>query len=234
MNGEPWLPEQVAILIDKYPTCLKVEDLLEGVGHTLRSTYTKAGALGLKREVNDGHKNLKGGETTRFKKGQTPHNKGTKGLMKANSGSFKKGQVPKTTKFFGAPYLVKRKRRRGKEGFELFWALQELGTNKRVVYTRKLWKDTYGDIPPNHVVVFKHGVVVDRVPTLEDLELITRRENLNRNSGIFDVTEKYIKDKLRRRGIEEASPALVDMLKNTIKVDRLIKEIENEKSTKID
>lgn len=43
--------------------------------------------------------NLKSGvNSSWFKKGLVPYNKGTKGLKKANSGSFKKGNIPRNTK----------------------------------------------------------------------------------------------------------------------------------------
>ena len=47
--------------------------------------------------------NLKSGvNSSRFKKGHIPYNKGTQGLKKANSGSFKKGQLPANIKDIGS------------------------------------------------------------------------------------------------------------------------------------
>ncbi len=179
MAGVRWTKKQVEKLKELYPICYKVEDLIGIFERSERSIYHKAHELGLKRNSNIGNENLVlYGEKNRFKKGQTPWNKNTKGIcIGGKETQFKKGHIPKNTKHFGKPYLVERNNRA-----EKFWVIQELGSNKRLVYSRYLWEKEKGKIPKGHLVYYLNGVNEMTPPTIKDFGLISRSENMDRNT----------------------------------------------------
>lgn len=83
---------------------------------------------------------------------------------------FKKGQLPYNTKYDGCITVRS-------DGYKYI----RLAMNKWVLYHRYVWEQAYGPIPPGMILVFK-----DRNPLncdLGNLELITRSENLRRNSN---------------------------------------------------
>jgi hypothetical protein len=110
-------------------------------------------------------------ELSKFKKGQTPHNKGTKGVSKRNVTSFASGHTPHNTKFDGAVSI------RQKKGDKPYKYIRIDGVWK--LLHRHLWEQAHGPIPANHLVSFKDG---DSMRCeLDNLELITKAENAKRN-----------------------------------------------------
>lgn len=70
-----------------------------------------------------------------------------------------------------------------------------------VTVQRIVWEAANGPIPPGHVVVFKDGRVrtVEAEITLDKLELISRAENMRRNSYLTRYP-KEVADLIRLRG----------------------------------
>ena len=215
-----WTDEQISLLKEYYPTCDRVEDIVNIIGMTVSQMYTKAYILKLKRESNVGHKNFLKGGATRFKKGNVPYNKGIKGLTGANKTSFKRGNTPHNTKHFGKPYLHKRTRKNGY--IERVWLIQPLGTCKRQVYTRYLWEQENGKLPKGSIITFKDGFIEDRLPVLNDLKLIDRAKNLNNNTGVIDCTEEYARRMLK---IPDAPKELVKLKQQQLKLNRKVNEV---------
>ena len=118
------------------------------------------------------------GAAFRFKKGQAPANKGLRrpgwsaGRMKSTW--FPKGHRGSRTMAIGSTRLC--------DGY-VYRKVSEIPG----VWTRNwklehylVWEAAHGPVPPGHAVVFKDR---DRMNTaLENLELITRRDNMLRNS----------------------------------------------------
>jgi hypothetical protein len=121
------------------------------------------------------------GKAHQFKKGHKSWNKdkSPKDYMPAESydkikpTQFKKGGLPPNTKHDGAISL-----RHDKTGVKYYYI--RIAKAKWVLLHQKIYQDAYGPIPKNHIIVFK-----DRNPlnvTLDNLECITREENMHRNS----------------------------------------------------
>lgn len=130
-----------------------------------------------------------------FKKGHVPHNKGkplTEEVRRKVSRTwFKKGNVPPKTKT--DLYVSARYHRRDKR-----WYLYiREGLGKWELLHRHMYKKFVGEIPQNYVVAFKDGDSLNCITS--NLELITRQENMQRNS-ITNYPEE-IKDIIRIKGV---------------------------------
>lgn len=134
-------------------------------------------------------------QQSRIKPGTVPLNKGKKMSeevrRKVSRTWFKKGGVPHNTKtdlYVSARYHKKDKR----------WYLyirEKLG--KWELLHRHLYKKFVGEIPKNYVVAFKDGDSLNCITS--NLELITRQENMQRNS-----VQRYpeeLKDIIRTKGV---------------------------------
>jgi len=118
--------------------------------------------LGLKAKNNGG----------RFKKGTVPHNKGVTGFYYGINTAFKKGNRPKTARHVGST-------RFSKDG-HLYVKVAEPRKWRPVHVV--IWESVNGEIPKGHVVVFIDGSDQAKAsPEIENLEMITRSELLQRN-----------------------------------------------------
>ena len=124
---------------------------------------------------------IEAGKAHRFTKGHKSwnKNKNPKEYMPAESYAkitktqFKKGGLPPNTKHDGAISL-----RHDKTGVSYYY--YRIAKAKWILYHQKIYQDAYGPIPKNHIIVFK-----DRNPmnvSLDNLECITRVENMRRNT----------------------------------------------------
>lgn len=114
---------------------------------------------------------------SRFSKGHNPFNKGKKQLEYMSPESiertkktrFYKGKMPHNTKFNGHEYLTK-------DGY----VMQRVSVRNYQLKHRLVYETAYGEIPEDGIVVFKDG---DRTNCdLENLKLLSREENMLRNS----------------------------------------------------
>jgi hypothetical protein len=120
---------------------------------------------------------FKPGNKTSFKPGHKPWNYGLKGFNAGGRNSetrFKKGNRPHQWKPIGHERITD-------EGY-LQRKVADTGESRRdyVNVHWLLWIEHYGEIPPGMLIVFK-----DRNPkniVIENLECISRSENLRRNS----------------------------------------------------
>jgi hypothetical protein len=101
-----------------------------------------------------------------FKKGSIPFNKGTKGLIKPNKTSFKKGNKPKNTLKIGDETVDCYGYKKTKIAEPNKWAF-----NHHILY-----KKIFGNIPENHLIIFKDGDKSNI--TIENLCAISQQENL--------------------------------------------------------
>jgi hypothetical protein len=178
-----WTPYQLKKLKELYPTCDNANELAKIIGRNIVSIYNKAFSLGLKRLTNKGNINLKiFGKNFRFKKGDKPWNKGMKGLdIGGKETRFKKGNIPPQTKYFGKPYLYTRIRN---GNANKFWFIQELGSNKRLNYARFIWEQEHGLIPKDSIIFYVNGIDETKPPTISDMGIMTKSDNMKRNSYI--------------------------------------------------
>jgi hypothetical protein len=118
---------------------------------------------------------------SRIQKGATPPNKGKKwsefmsreGMRNSLRTTFRKGNLPHNTQYDGAIRV-----RRDKSGRQYQYIRVSLG--KWELLHRWVWMVMRGAIPAKHLVVFKDGNPGNC--NIDNLELITRQENMKRNT----------------------------------------------------
>lgn len=173
-----WTPQELEKLKQEFPH-RKTDIIAAEICLHYNQVCNMAYKLGLKKteaflhspECNrlDGIK----GASTRFVKGQPAYNKAVTMSQELRERVkhtwFESGHKPHNTKFDGYERISEdgyREVRISEGNFEFLH--------------RKNWEDVYGPIPEGYIVVFRDG---DRLNCeSENLELITRKENMKRNS----------------------------------------------------
>jgi hypothetical protein len=175
-----WTEEELKTLKKLFPVRYTAE-VAAALGRTAGSVNGMAQKLKLQKDAafkkmelaKQGERLRTCGANYRFKKGQTPMNKGVKmtpeTYAKASATMFKKGIVPMNVKYDGYERV-------SKDGYlEVRVSMGKFKAKHRLI-----WEQHNGPVPAGMIVVFK-----DRNPmnaTIENLELITRGENMLRNT----------------------------------------------------
>lgn len=184
---KPWTEIEDSILREEYPN-QKSETLADRLGRALCSVYGRANLLGIHKSEEFKNSALSGrmvkgstkGATTRFQKGDVPFTKGKKQIEymsddtieRTKETRFKKGIVPHNTKYDGAISI-----RRDKSERQYKWI--RTGLNDWIHLHRHLWEKHFGFIPDDMCVAFVDFNSMNC--EIENLKLITKRENLERN-----------------------------------------------------
>lgn len=134
--------------------------------------------------------------------------------------NFKKGGLPPTTLYDGC--ITERKDNRGRS--YKFIRLSKGVWKHLQIYN---WEIKYGDIPKQMVLACVNGDTLNC--DCNNWELITKEENLLRNSGQRDLTDKYIIDIIARRdkSLKEEirnHPAMIELKRNELLLKRAINE----------
>ncbi|HFD81022.1 MAG TPA: HNH endonuclease [Gammaproteobacteria bacterium] len=183
-----WTDADIDLVKRLYPDT-RTADIAKRMDRSIRSIYGIANKLGLKKSaeflstpasgrMKPGDKR---GSSTRFRKGNIPHNKGKKGFQAGGRSiemQFKKGHLGGIAAERLQPLGTERIT---KDGIRQRKIRMDGPPQRRwkAVHTI-LWEEHHGPVPDGHIVVFKNG---DRSDIrLENLELITRAENMRRNS----------------------------------------------------
>lgn len=172
--------------------CYEDEDtkaLSQELGISIKKIYNLATKLNLKKsqqymdnwKLSGRGRMIENGKRYQFKKGHQSFNKGLnpKDYMSPESyakivpSQFKKGGLPSNTKYDGAITL-----RHDKSGAKYLFI--RLSKANWIPYHVKIYQDAYGPIPKNHIIVFKDRNTLN--VSLDNLECITRIENMHRNS----------------------------------------------------
>jgi hypothetical protein len=181
--GVEWTEEQIALLYIHYPTS-RADELQTIIGRSIKSIYSKANALDIKKDPNYKSKMISWvgkNNSGMFKKGQQPFNKGKKwndymtpeGQERLKATTFKKGQLPHTNTFDGNITTRVDKDGRMYKNIRLSKAVWQK-------YHQYVWEQVNGKIPDGMLVVFKDKNTMNC--NIENLELITRKENMERNT----------------------------------------------------
>lgn len=159
--------------------------IAQDLGLTASQVYNRAFKMGLKKSdeynntLDSGRfpKGIRRSPDTEFKKGMTPHNKGKKMpsevYKKVSNTFFKKGNKPHNIKKDLDISI-----RRDKSGAEYKYI--KLSDSDWELYHRYIWRQHHGTIPKGHIVVFKDKNSMNC--TIENLEIITYKENMDRNT----------------------------------------------------
>lgn len=177
----PWTPEQLAILIARYPH-EKTEVVAVGIGRPIHSVYNKAFTLGLVKSAeylaSPAACRLRRGDNVgaayRFHAEQTPWNKGASFNAGGRSVEtrFKPGAVPPNRQPVGTTRITK-------DGY--LEIKTEPGMHKWILLHRWNWKLATGEYPPKGMaLVFKDGN--KKNCAIDNLELITRADLMRRNN----------------------------------------------------
>ena len=197
MSRRRWTSAELATLRELYADTL-TQQIADLVGHPLRSVYCKALSLGLKKSTefiathcrcSDGRLGMK----SRFKPGQQPWNKGINYFAggRAMQTQFTPGSRPFNHMPIGSERVTK-------DG-----TLQRKVTDTGypphdwISVHSLIWTQRHGPIPAGHIVVFKDRN--NRNFDLDNLELITRSENMRRNS--YHRYPKEIAQAIQLRGV---------------------------------
>lgn len=114
---------------------------------------------------------LKTGRTGCFSPGQKSWNKGLKGYMGANSTSFKKGNSPFNHKPVGHERVT----------VDGYIEIKTAEPNFFELKHRTIWEKVHGEVPQNHVLIFKNMDKQDC--RIENLMLISRAELVRLNQS---------------------------------------------------
>ena len=211
----PWSPEEDRIVRSLFPVNAtnKVAALID---RTTSSVFQRARILGVKKcpeyLATRAHR-LNGSEpaskASRFKPGQAPHNKGrpqdewmpAKSRKRVKATQFNPGQLSGAAARNYKPVGSLRINHDG--------CLERKVTDDHPVPARRwvsvhrlVWEAANGPMPKGHLVVFKPGknTTDPDLITLDRLELITRAENMRRNSYLTRYP-KDVADLIRMRGV---------------------------------
>lgn len=182
--------EMIEELKELYPNTLSAH-LAEKFNCSLSSIYYHANKLGLKKtkefiaETSRMH-SLRpdhGGRKTRFKKGQTPPNKGKKlsefmseeAIEKTKATRFRKGRVPHNHKPIGYERI-------NRDGYIEVKVRDETYTRNFELKHRFIWEKHFGPIPESHNIQFKDGNKLNC--NIENLYMISRAEQVATENSI--------------------------------------------------
>lgn len=125
-----------------------------------------------------------------FRKGHKSWNKGMKGFVHSSQTKFKPGQLPKNTmqlgvvKVSGDGYLYKKVAETLKGGKAENW---------RLVH-HLVWQDFHGEIPANHVIIFKDGNRQNC--EIGNLACLSRQKFAIFNKFLSSISNEFFAEKL--------------------------------------
>jgi hypothetical protein len=216
----------------------KSEDdfILKNIGHLSIKNISKSikrtsGYVSIRaKELGLGHIIAENAFNSLIKRGSVPKNKGLKqtqymsadAIEKTKATRFKKGNQPHNT--YGKPGMVTVRRGHVKRGGRPYkYICIEVG--KWLPLHQHLWEKANGKVPAGYCLWFKDKDNMNCV--LENIELITRKENRIRNAGWKMLTDAYlarcIVGKNGNPQLVIDQPELLKIKKMQLKLKRAIK-----------
>ena len=188
MKRRLWTQQEDDIIRTHYPHMIN-EEIQELLPHRTNSMiYNRAHFLGVRKTIETitrkqelcGNLAAEVGKATHFKKGNEPFNKGKKqneymsaeSIEKTKATRFKKGSKPHNTK---SDRFSVRKDSKGRP--YVFFKIED---GVWVHYHRYLYEQKHGEIPKGMVIRFKDGNFMNL--DINNLEMVSRQENMTRNS----------------------------------------------------
>lgn len=169
---------------------------------------------------------------SQIKKGNIPQNKGRKqteymtaeAIQRTLATRFRKGQKSPCEEYDGA--LSFRMDKTGRP-----YVYIRLAKSKWVLFQVYVWECTHGPVPKGYCVSFKNGESMDCRPG--NLELITRKENMLRNSASKNLSDGYIANCLAWRNKPLAQellkqPQLIELKRESLLLKRTMYEQQKE------
>jgi hypothetical protein len=181
MSGKIWQEFEIEVMINEYPNT-HAKSIAKKLNRSKKSIYCQAFLMGLKKSEEFLKEELErqairlktSGIGHRFKKGQSPVNKGKKMPVeiyeKAKATMFKKGDIPVNHKPVGFERITK-------DGYV---EIKTFEPNIFELKHRVEWFKKYGSIDKKLILVCKGTDKTNCNPN--NWELITRVENMKRNT----------------------------------------------------
>jgi hypothetical protein len=174
-----WTPDQDALMREHYPH-KPMSELISMLGKSASAIYNRANTLGLAKTeqylASPHASRLRRGDNVgahcRFKKGNEAWNKGMKGWAAKGTEKtrFKPGSVPPNYRPVGSIRVV--------EGYQEVKVAEGIRQWKQL--HRVVWERCNGPIPKGMCLIFRDGNKLN--VSLANLELVTRQQNMKRNS----------------------------------------------------
>lgn len=174
-----WTKRQIEMLVKHYPH-KTAKEVARYCRRPVFSVYNKANQMGIQKspEYLEEFKRksieylVEGGKKTRFKTGETSHNKGKKMSdeirKKIEHTFFEKGRIPHNTKFDGHERI-------DSDGYVYI----RISLGKYVLKHRYVYEQQIGPIPAKHAIWFRDGNRQNC--SLDNLELVHVSELAKRN-----------------------------------------------------
>ncbi len=169
---------------------------------------------------------------SQIKKGNVPPNKGKKMpkhvYEKVKATMFKKGQLPANAIGFKDGDISVRLHN-GKKAYKFI----RLSRGVWYPYHQYQWERKHGKIPAGFCLWFKDGNSMNY--NVRNLELISRKENMLRNSGALHLPDGYVAQTIAGRKSKHlyneilGDKNLIDVKRLQILINRKIKSIQNGK-----
>lgn len=203
-----WTPAEEERLWALFPDT-PLPDLVQIFGRAAAAIYGKAYSLGVKRSQaylaeHGGRFNGESGLVSRFAPGHRPWNKGLSITVggRAPETQFKPGDMPHNNLPVGAERITR-------DGIRQRKICDDGPAYRRWKSVHMIiWEEANGPVPPGHIVVFRDRNARRDEILIADLELVSRRENMLRNT--IHRYPPELKDTIRQLGrlkkaIREAS-----------------------------
>lgn len=191
MTRRPWTNAERAELIRRYPDEL-TSAIAAGMGRTEQQVYYAAHKMGLKKSpeflASPASTQFRTGHApTQFKPGLVPWNKGLAGSTGHHPNTkrtqFKAGRKPEEARNYRPIGSVRVTR----DGYPERKVSDDPGiypARRWVAVHRLAWESVNGPVPKGWIVVFRPGMATadPDLITIDRVELITRAENMARNT----------------------------------------------------
>lgn len=232
VSPKRWTSELLTKLRDMYPHFLNRE-IAAKLGRSVSSISRQGRKMKLRKSsetMTRIHKQA-GQCNGAFKSGHEPWNLGKKGIQTGGiSTRFKPGQESHNAKSDGTVTLRFDREKYGSRP----WLAYRIAERKWIPYSRYVFAQYYGEVPPGMVIRHKNGNRLDC--RIENLECITKYENRLRNSASIHLDDSYIVSTIIGRGVKgeererlkEAflnQPDLIELKRNILKLKRECKTI---------
>ena len=175
-----WTTEMDAVMTSRYPD-VKAVLVAEQLGISLHAVYNRAFRLGIEKSEAfkaspDASRLRRGdelGKQFRFPKGHVPANKGVKGIVYPGTEKtqFKAGQRPPNYRPVGTIRV-------NSDGYVDIKVAE--GMRQWKLLHRLNWEKVHGPIPKGMMLIFKDNN--KQHTDIENLELLTKAENMKRNT----------------------------------------------------
>ncbi|MEN9887222.1 MAG: hypothetical protein RL758_1800 [Pseudomonadota bacterium] len=190
-----WTEHEITVLREQYPH-RRAEEVAALLDRSARQVYQKAYHLGLRKteaffEGNDSGRVQPGKQAPsmragHFKPGMVPWNAGKKGWDaggNSHSTRFKKGEMHGAAQHNYVPIGTLRVSREGYLERKVN-DTHPVPARRWVSVHRLVWEAVNGPVPAGHLVTFLPGAFTNEESqiTLDKLQLLTRAENMRRNS----------------------------------------------------